>query len=657
MFFLRGRKYRYFVGDFETTVYEGQSRTDVWAAALVELFGGDEVTIYHDIGSCYRAMQELAKDGNIVVYFHNLRFDGSFWLDYLLKELHYRQAIDLDCEEPKFEPTKSMRNNEFTYSISNHGQWYKIVIKTMGHIIQIRDSLKLLPFSVKRIGQSFDTRHKKLDMEYKGFRYPGCEITDKEKKYIANDVLVIKEALEIMHEEGHNNLTIGSCCLAEYRKLLGKPTFARLFPNIYGIPLDKEYGEEDIGSYIRNSYKGGWCYAVKQKAGRVYHKGCTVDVNSLYPSMMHSDSGNRYPVGEPTFWKGDYIPPEALKNTSYYFIRIKTRFQLKDGYLPFMQIKGNHLYKGNECLETSDILGKDGEYHDYYKDLDGNIQKARPTLTLTWTDFELMKEHYRLYDFEILDGCWFRADIGIFDVYIDKYKEIKINSKGAKRELAKLFMNNLYGKLASSKDSTFKVAKVKEDGQIVFGSVQEEGKEPGYIPCGSAITSYARNFTIRAAQKNYHGPDQPGFIYADTDSLHCDLCPDELIGIAQHPADFCCWKVETEWDYGKFIRAKTYIEHVIVKDGEAVVPFYNIKCAGMPDKCKAIFLYGCGELSKDELEQKYTGILEEQNMEQFLSIEHSIEDFNYGLIVPGKLMPKRIPGGIVLVDTCYEMRR
>ena len=33
------------VGDFETTVYKGQKRTDVWAAAFVEL-GTEDVQLY-----------------------------------------------------------------------------------------------------------------------------------------------------------------------------------------------------------------------------------------------------------------------------------------------------------------------------------------------------------------------------------------------------------------------------------------------------------------------------------------------------------------------------------------------------------------------------------------------------------------------------------
>ena len=111
-----------------------------------------------------------------------------------------------------------MTNRSFKYGISHLGQFYDIIVKEDGHFIEIRDSLKLLPFSVKRIGESFGTKHKKLNMEYEGFRYAGCEITDDEKKYIANDVLVVSEALDIMFQEGHDKLTIGACCLDEFRR-------------------------------------------------------------------------------------------------------------------------------------------------------------------------------------------------------------------------------------------------------------------------------------------------------------------------------------------------------------------------------------------------------------------------------------------------------
>ena len=251
-----------------------------------------------------------------------------------------------------------MKNNTFKYSISNMGQWYSITVKLKGKYIEIRDSLKLLPFSVKRIGTSFATKHKKLDMEYEGLRYAGCPITEEEQAYIANDVLVVKEALEIMFSEGHKNLTIGSCCLSEYKRLTGRMVYEEQFPNIYEIDIDETYGATNAGEYVKKSYRGGWCYVVEEKKEKLLTNGTTADVNSLYPSMMSSESGNRYPVGKPMFWQGDYIPDVIEREGYYYFVRIRTRFELKPGFLPFIQIKGNPLYKGTECLKTSDICLK-----------------------------------------------------------------------------------------------------------------------------------------------------------------------------------------------------------------------------------------------------------------------------------------------------------
>ena len=658
---MKQKTFRYLVGDFETTVYEGQDDTEVWESAIVEMYTED-VKIFHSIAETYDYLVSL--NCNVCVYYHNLKFDGAFWLSYLLCDLNYEQAIVHNSDKEydvRFVYDSEMKNKSFKYSISDMGQWYSITIKIKDHIIELRDSLKLLPFSVKRIGDSFKTKHKKLDMEYTGFRYAGCTITDEEKSYIANDVLVVKEALEIMFDEGHKKLTIGTCCLDEYKSSVGWEFYKEMFPDMYSYYIDSDiYGYDNAGEYIRKSYKGGWCYLVKGKESKIKTNGTTADVNSLYPSMMSSESGNRYPIGKPHFWTGNYIPDVALEPDKYYFIRIKTRFYIKPNMLPCIQIKNNLMYSAKEWLETSDIYNhKDGKHYSQYVDIHGKVQNAVVTLTLTMTDYILIKEHYDLVDFEILDGCWFDAQVGIFDEYIEKYKKIKLESKGAKRELAKLFLNNLYGKMASSPNSSFKFAYEKDDKSVGFVEVREFDKKPGYIPVGSAITSYARNFTIRAAQKNYHGVNERGFIYADTDSIHCDLEPEQITGIKVHPKDFCCWKLESCWDVAIFTRQKTYIEHVIKEDLEPIEnPYYNVKCAGMPEKCKELFKASMLQLSQEtwETERKEEWDKMKEDERKFVLTPRSLTDFCVGLIVPGKLVPKRIRGGILLVETTYEMR-
>ena len=653
----------FFVGDFETTVYDNQDHTEVWASAVVK-FHTENVTIFHSIDETFEYIISLNK--NVCIYFHNLKFDGQFWLPFLMFSTKLKQASYIEDNQLHFYETSEMQNNTFKYLISDMGEWYSITIKINNNIIEIRDSLKLLPFSVKQIGKSFKTKHQKLDMEYTGYRYAGCKITDEERKYIANDVLVIKEALEIMFSQGFKKLTIGSCALNEFRTNFfgGKNAYNGMLPNVIDIKLDEnKYGSKNVDEYIRKSYRGGWCYLVKGKECKIFEDGITADVNSLYPSMMHSESGNYFPIGEPKFWKGNYIHPYALEkdqfgNPHYYFVRILTEFQLKEGKLPCIQIKHNMLYKPREWLETSDVILKERKLQNGKIATEKRIHN-RVELTLTQTDFELINDHYNLYNMEILDGCYFNTEKGIFDDYINKYRKIKQESTGAIRQIAKLALNSLYGKMATSSDSSFKEAVANDDGTIYFRSVAEHNKKTVYIPIGSAITSYARNFTIRTAQKNYYGVNKRGFIYADTDSIHCDLLPEELKGVKVHDSNFCCWKLEASWSKGWFVRPKTYIEHVTHENLIKIEKEYdNIKCAGMSENCKNYFRASMLGRTKEEWETKYADEWNElhDKEKEFILQKRSIEDFNIGLKVVGKLMPKRIKGGVILCATTYEMR-
>ena len=650
---------RIFACDFETTVYDNQDRTDVWSSCLCELGEGNTPIIHGCIGDTYNYFESLNCD--IEAYYHNLRFDGRFWLYYLLHDLQYKQAYT--GEPPhhiEWLDTDDMPRKSFKYLISRMGQWYTLTVRlNNGCYLTLKDSMKLFPFKLEDVAKGFKTQHQKLTMEYKGFRYPNCPISDKEKEYIFNDVYVLKEALEIFFSDNPKKLTIGSCCLAKYKKLMSGE-WKQLFPDLREIELTDKYKFPNAEAYIRRSYKGGWCYVVPEKANKIFTNGLTADVNSLYPSVMSGESGNQYPVGNPTFWSGNFIPEEAQKPNRYFFIRIKTRFYIKDGYLPFIQIKHSMRYRATEVLESSDYY--DRKTKQYYTHVweNGELTDTRVELVLTQVDYKLFLEHYNVVDFEILDGCWFFTASGgdLFDLYITPYKEQKINSKGAKRTEAKLFLNNLYGKFATSDDSTFKVAILREDETIGFIDIVENNKAPLYIPIGSAITSYARNFTIRTAQMNYYGKDKRGFIYADTDSIHCDLTPEEIKGITVHPSNFLCWKLESYWDRAIFARQKTYIEHVTHNDGEPVdKPYYDIKCAGMPDTCKQLLKHSLEHITEkeiQELEEKRDKKYNETEKE-FMLQHRELTDFKIGLTVPSKLVPKNIKGGVLLTETTYRM--
>ena len=175
----RKRKKKILVGDFETTVYKGQQDTQVWASAVVELYTED-AKVFGSIEATWEYLLSLKSD--ILIYYHNLGFDGTFWLCYLLGKLKLKQAYEdlstMDEFKVKWIPNEDMPDGSIKYSISNMGKYYSITCFVKGHYIEFRDSLKLLPFSVAEIGKAFKTKHQKLEMEYEGFRYPNCYISD-----------------------------------------------------------------------------------------------------------------------------------------------------------------------------------------------------------------------------------------------------------------------------------------------------------------------------------------------------------------------------------------------------------------------------------------------------------------------------------------------
>ena len=350
----------YWACDFETTVWteemekkagHEQDSTEVWSAADVALYDITEtVTISHSIRDFLNRF--LRMEGNNVLFFHNLSFDGSFIVDFLLREGYTHTTVK----------DKEMRSKEFKTSISAMGQWYYIKIKYSHTLLEIRNSLKLMPSSLAAIAKSFKTRHQKLEMDYAGDRHAYCEITEEEAKYIKNDVLVLQEALEMMFDEGHNKLTIGSCCLSEFKCGYSHKDYDRLFPDLRNDPLDGVFcGYWNVWEYVHKSYSGGWCYVNPRYAHRTIVLGKVYDVNSLYPSMMHSVSGNYYPYGQGQYCLG--APSDSMDEIPdyYYFVRVRCRFSLKDGCFPWLHIRGNAHYKGNENLYTSDVRYK-GKY-------------------------------------------------------------------------------------------------------------------------------------------------------------------------------------------------------------------------------------------------------------------------------------------------------
>lgn len=508
---------RIWVADFETTTNPADCR--VWSWGLCPVIRAprfDDV----ELGLTIESFIDFIEGSSDIIYFHNLKFDGTFIIYYFLT--HNIPWVE------------DLHPISFTTLISKDSKYYSISIMwENGEVCIIKDSLKKLPMGVARIAKAFQLPVTKGVIDYDAERPVGYQPTPEELEYQANDVMIIAAALWQQLNEGMSALTVGADSLNEFKRLIGRDEFTRLFPVL----------DDQTDYCIRKAYRGGWCKPGDKYAREIVGPLKVYDVNSLYPSVMYD---SLLPYGIPIPFIGPPAPPDDF---SLWISSVTISAELKKDHLPIIQLKNHSVFVPTEYLESI----------------------PEPTIvSCTSVDWELWNEHYDIEVYSWDGGYYFAADRDFFKPYIDKWMDVKKSSVGGLREIAKLHLNSLYGKFATNPDVTSRKPMLI-DGRVKLKIREAEFRDPVYTAMGCFITAYARAVTIRAAQKNYEI-----FAYADTDSLH--LVTDKEPELNIDTQELGAWKHEYDADYGMFWRPKAYIERRVVEQ-ESV---YEVHIAGLP---------------------------------------------------------------------------
>lgn len=541
-----------YTADFETTTDPETAHVWSWESCVV----GDPDNFCRGID--IESFIEYCSLEDKIIYFHNLKFDSSYILSYLLTHGY------------SWSNKRPLKKHEFSTLISNMGQFYSVTVCFGDTTTTFYDSLKLIRLSVEQIAKAYGLTFRKLEIDYDKPRPEGYIPTDEEWEYQHADVAIMSQALHILFAEGLTKITQGSNALWDYKEIIGKKNFKRWFPVL----------PSEIDAFCRKSYKGGATQVHKIFANQDIGCGITLDVNSMYPWAMYEMF---LPFGEPIYYTGKYRQDKLYP---LYIQKLSCSFELKEGYIPTIQLKHSGLFRGTDFLESSD----------------GNIVE----LTLTSVDLKLFLDHYNVYNVSWISGYKFMQSKNMFKEYIDKWYAIKAQAtkdgnKGL-RQIAKDMMNSLSGKFGLRPEVQEKIPYYEDKLKFKLGEVEQ--RDSIYVPVVSFITSYGRDKALRSAQKNYDR-----FIYMDTDSLH--LAGTELpTNLDIDSTKLGWWDLEKVWVRGYFIRAKTYIEEESVSretmesmiKSEKAEPwqFYevdgdtrilNITCAGMPKQCYKYVTY------------------------------------------------------------------
>lgn len=550
---------------------------------------------------------------SLKIYAHNCLYDiKPFLIKFVEKygnnEVKTKCYTKIECnkftnfnsEKINYQCLRQPKLGLYEYKLLiKEGIFYSLTIQGPKCLIQFLDSYKIIPDSLKKASEDFlGLMLPKDGLDYNKERTLDDKLTKEELNYICDDVFSLKYLIKLCCIDGFevngkyvkfNKLTNSAQSLYDY-----KETLLEDYNNRSNAFIDKEfykYVNEKLkkskfyetdnddkkcnelfksifpqqNKYVyrweRLGYYGGLCTPHYENVAKFLkykdHKGKVFDVNSLYPFIMTS---RLLPYGVSNH---DNLPyEEACKDYKEKFPLyiqeiIIHDFQVKKGKMAWVQVKGNKYFGGREILQNN---------------IDKNGNKRDILLRLPTPLYELLFECYDVISYTLGEHMAFRGVNDLFKNYIDFWKTVKQTSEGARRAVAKLRQNGLYGKFGMSCESEITNFKNNDGVFTIEHTGEYYVSDTVYLPMAVFITGYAKQYLVQAINNNYDR-----FMYCDTDSLHL-YGTETPRGMEIDKKKYGAWDNELTFDDFKYLSPKRYAERDV--DSKE----WTIKCCGLTDE-------------------------------------------------------------------------
>lgn len=519
-----------FFSDFETSTKLINNKVNVYLWGLVSM--DNSIREYNvNLDTFFDYIFKL-KDRSHEIYFHNLSWDGVFIVHWL---------VDNDFV---FKENLTKGKKEFTWICDLNTNIYSITIKYKSKKFKILDSLKLLPTSVKKLGENINFN--KLELEYENYDYfkSKNDVPEKVVEYLFRDIDIVKLYMDgLKNKYSKIKTTISSTVYSDFKKYYGRYNF---FSDFVDVLTENEWNE------VKQSYNGGFT-AISPIYKNVDLKdinGYSYDWNSMYPSVMLK---YKLPYGSPMNIRYNNDDIELWE------VRIINAKKIDERIPDMLPNPNSGVYIGKYLSEAKDI-----------------------TIRIWSEEFEKIKENYKI-EYIIVSKMYFKSKY-IFKDYINIVKDEKINAKTPiDKYFAKIKQNSIYGKFGQNLERKYRIL-VNDITHTIkgkrYGSLENwveveisktDLKNMSYIPIASYITSKARTLLFDAIYNN-----RENFLYTDTDSLYLK---DVAKGIDIDDNEYGNLKLEHRFNRFKALKSKCYIFNDINTG-------LNVRVAGLPDNAQ-----------------------------------------------------------------------
>jgi regulator of RNase E activity RraB len=320
------------------------------------------------------------------IFTHNLGgFDGYFIYSALLKYFDDSNKYDLIIDDKnKIISIQLNLDDKFT--------------------ISFKDSFRIFPVSLDNLCKSFGVKGKlmKYDSRYQYIDFLFTNLVIDFKEYALQDSRALFNALKEAQNLYFNNFGVDITSIHSTSSLSLKVLRTKFLKEDITI-LNSLHDE-----FVRPAYLGGATDYYKEYATKVH----CYDINSLYPYAMLNDLPNT-PIKK-------YKNMEGINLDDFFgyaIAEIETPNNIDDNWIPLLP------YKDIENGRTIHPVGRwKGTY--FSEELKAAVNLG-----------------YKVKPIEGLEFSKFRP----FDDYIDHFYQLKKNSEGGTRFIAKMQLNQLYG--------------------------------------------------------------------------------------------------------------------------------------------------------------------------------------------------------------------
>ena len=420
--------------------------------------------------------------------------------------------------------------------------------KIAGHPVEFLDLMPLVHCSLAEAAQSFELGGSKLGVPKQDGQseHDYFSTVDPEDPQLN---AYLRRDCELTYALLHRLLELSELPVHEFVRCPTTASLAmRIFKSKWPQEMEKIKGSTLFKAqeeFVRKAYYGGRTEIFRNQVEGGFH----YDLNSLYPHVMEQQL---YPVGEVNEIRQDGLTPQQKLDVFH------TGRQLKVFYVVHATVEIPYQH-----IPPLPVRNKEGRLVFPYGRVTGYWCTPELDYALDHCGVELVEVHHYL---------WWYQGAPVFRGFVEHFRPIKQQAKGAKRLFAKLIQNSLYGKFATwrvriqtEQYDPVKYDRIKGKGEPVaklnsyLGPIMTFQKllYADYIrPQYSVwVAAYARVTLLTAL----HALEQLGNhpVYCDTDSVVTPLpLPEDWVDGKAYGK----WKLERKLARGLYVLPKLYAE-------------------------------------------------------------------------------------------------